>query len=94
VVFSFDFKTFWLDYVVFWAGAGGFTVGIIGAAMAVLLRAFGFRHVREASDVVGWAPAMEVGEPPSVIVWFGAWAFVGSVAGGTMGVVLWFNPAG
>jgi hypothetical protein len=66
----------WISYFVGWGGLAGFTLGMVGAAVAVVLRFAGFRRVREA---------------PDPIEWFGLWSFLGGAVGAAAGVVIWVN---
>lgn len=91
MITSQDLADLWLFYIVGWGGTGGFTLGLIGAGVAFVLRWRGYRQVRGLPEGPGWGPAMDLAPPPRPIEWFGSWSFIGSVLGASAGVVLWIN---
>lgn len=82
---------FWIDYFVGWGGIAGFTVGMIGAAVAVGLRLAGYRRVSEVPETHGWSAGLNVGPLPNPLAWFGLWSFLGSVVGAAAGTVFWLE---
>jgi hypothetical protein len=85
-----DLTDLWLD-IVYWGGGTGFTLGLVGAAVAFVLRFQGYRRVSEVPDAPGWGTSYELGAPLEVKDWFTSWTLVGGILGGCMGVVFWFD---
>ena len=91
---NFDLKTLWIDYIVWYGGMGAITLGLIGATLAVILRATGYRHVRRVPDQPGWGAGFEVGAPPSALIWFGTWSSLGGIIGAVVGFVFYLHDLG
>jgi hypothetical protein len=89
-----DLSDLWLNYIVGWGGTGGFTLGLIGAVVAVVLRLSGYRHVRQAPDLPGWEPGVEIAPLPNPLNWCGAWGSIGGFVGAGLGLVLWIHDRG